>query len=178
MSQTPIREALRVLQADGLVDYRAHQAIVITEPSPEAAEEVYRLRSVLEPLAAELAVPRLGYHELMELERLHQQLGNAVGTGRGAAIAQRNRAWHSAIYEQSGSPLLNDFIRRLWDAFPWRTMWAIPQRAEMSFGQHDVMMEAIRAGDAAAAAELMREHVVSGRDTLLAQLRRERDAAG
>lgn len=166
MSATPIREALRLLQADRLVDYRPHHGVVVTETPPEATAEIYRLRAVLEPLAAELAVQSLSPEHLRELERLHTELAAAVGSGRGKRIADGNAAWHWALYESADSLYLNDFIRRLWEGFPWRTMWALPGRAELSLREHEAMMEAIRKGDAGATAELMREHIQSGEETL------------
>ena len=167
MSATPIREALRLLQADRLVDYRPHHGVVVTETPPEATAEIYRLRTVLEPLAAEQAVRNLSPGRLKELERLHTEHRAAVASGRGKQIADRNAAWHWALYESANSLYLNDFIRRLWEGFPWRTMWALPGRAELSLREHDAMMETVRAGDGAATAELMREHIESGEETLV-----------
>ena len=125
MSPTPIREALRLLQADRLVEYRAHHAIIVTEDSPARAAEVYRLRTVLEPLATELAVVELTPARVSALEQLHRDFVTAVKSGRGRQISDRNAAWHWAIYEGCESTYLADFIRRLWEGFPWRTMWAI-----------------------------------------------------
>jgi DNA-binding GntR family transcriptional regulator len=169
MSPTPVREALRLLQADGLVDYRAHHGIVVSELSPDEIQDLFRLRTVLEPLAVELAVPRLGPDDLARLERLHEQQVAAVAAKRGSAIAQHNSDWHWTIYDAVGSPLLHDFLRRLWEVFPWRTIWALPGRPEQSLAQHEALMAAIRKGDAARASALMREHVASGETTLLEQ---------
>ena len=166
MSPTPIREALRILQADRLVDYRAHREIVVTELSPAQMGEIFRLRGVLEPLAVELAVPSISAEKLAQLERLHRQYAAAASSKRGTAVAKQNSAWHWAIYESSGSPMLNDFIRRLWEAFPWRTIWAVPGRVELSLHQHEDIMEAIRAWDGASAAERMRIHIASGQGML------------
>src|SRR5262245_28498270 len=71
MSATPIREALRLLQADRVVDYRPHHGIVVAELSIGKTEEVYRLRALLEPLAVELAVPKLDDAARAEIESLH-----------------------------------------------------------------------------------------------------------
>lgn len=166
MSATPIREALRLLQADRLVDYRPHHGVVVTETPPEVTAEIYRLRTVLEPLATELAVQTVSAEQLRKLERLHGELEAAVASGRGKRIADRNAAWHWALYESAKSVYLNDFIRRLWEGFPWRTMWALPGRAELSLHEHEAMMEAIAAGDGGAAAELMRRHILSGEEAL------------
>jgi DNA-binding GntR family transcriptional regulator len=170
MSATPIREALRLLQADRLVDYRPHHGVVVTQPSPEVTREIYRIRSLLEPLAAELAVADLPDGRLAELERLHAALASAVSSGRGKRISEVNAAWHWTLYESANSTYLNDFIRRLWEGFAWRTMWAIPGRAEQSLREHEAMMDAIRARDVSATVVRMREHIESGAETLVSRL--------
>jgi DNA-binding GntR family transcriptional regulator len=171
MSPTPIREALRLLQADRLVDYRPHHRIVVAELSADTTEEVYHLRAMLEPLAVELAVPKLSDRDLDRLEGLHER--HARGSRKGTGGADPNRDWHWAIYDASGWQILNDLIRQLWEAFPWRTMWALAGRLDLSLEQHEAVMAAIRKRDAAAAAAAMREHITSGRETLLAHLREQ-----
>ena len=174
MSATPIREALRLLQADHLIDYKPHHGVVVKELPPDATVEIYRIRSVLEPLAAELAVESISEERLAELERLHEALGTAVSAGRGKHIAEINADWHWTLYESAQSTYLNDFIRRLWEGFPWRTMWALAGRAEQSLREHELLMQAIRAGDAAEAAACMRAHIVSGAETLVDGVERRR----
>jgi DNA-binding GntR family transcriptional regulator len=170
MSPTPIREALRLLQADRLIDYRAHHGIVVCELSAETTEEVYGLRALLEPLAVELALTHLTDEDMQELERLHERHRSGRAK-RAIAVSEANRAWHWAIYESSDWPILTDIIRQLWEVFPWRTMWALPGRRPLSLEQHEQIMEAIRARDADLAAERMRVHITSGCETLLEHLR-------
>jgi DNA-binding GntR family transcriptional regulator len=158
MSLTPVREALRVLSADGLVEIRSHRGVVIADTQARH-EEVWGLRARLEPYAVELAVPRLDAASLAELERLHSAC--ARGAARFSSLYGTNRDWHLYLYEAAQQPILLSFIRRLWEVLPWRTVWAIPGRAEKSTREHDVVMRAIRAGDAVAAAEAMREHILS-----------------
>ena len=74
------------------------------------------------------------------------------------------------LYEGAQSPILTDFIRRLWDAFPWRTAWSVPGRATASLNEHEAVMEAIRARDATLTASRLREHILSGKNTLLSQI--------
>ena len=107
MSPTPIREALRLLQADGLVTYRPHQGIVVAELSEPQTAEVIRLRCLLEGSAVELAVASLTPAELRELERLHQRFLGAIEDGRGRDIVAGNEAWHHALYEASGLAALD-----------------------------------------------------------------------
>lgn len=174
MSPTPIREALRLLQADGLVLYHPHQGIVVAESSPEETEDVVRLRCLLEPLAIELTVPSLTPERLQALEELHRKLLDAVDAGHGSAISKSNASWHWAIYDGCGSLHLRKFIRRLWDVYPWRTMWALQGRAEQSAREHERIMEAIAVGDARLAADRLREHIVSAHQSLLNRLESER----
>jgi DNA-binding GntR family transcriptional regulator len=174
MSPTPIREALRLLQADGLVIYRPHQGIVIAEPSPDEIADVVRLRCLLESFAVELAVPVLTPAQLRHLDQLHEKLLAAVAQGRGTELTKCNVAWHWAIYEAAGSAHLKELIRRLWDAYPWRTMWALPGRASESAAEHQAIMDAIAARDGRLAAERLRAHIASGEQLLLDRLERER----
>lgn len=162
MSPTPIREALRLLQADGLVTYRPHQGIVVAELSEPETAEVIRLRCLLEGSAVELAVAALTPARLRELERLHQRFLAAVASDRGKDIVAGNEAWHYVLYDVAGSPLLTEFIRRLWDVYPWRTMWVLPGRTEQSAEEHEAIMQAVRAGDVATAADRMRSHIALG----------------
>jgi DNA-binding GntR family transcriptional regulator len=173
MSPTPIREALRLLQADRLVDYRPHHGIVVAEISLETTQEVYHLRAMLEPLAVELAVPRLTAQQVEGIEHLHERHSSARRAKQGVAVADANSAWHWAIYAASGWPILNDVVRQLWEAFPWRTMWALPGRVTLSRAEHEAVMARIRKRDAAGAAVKMRDHITSGRETLLSHLRQE-----
>ncbi len=170
MSPTPIREALRLLQADGLVEYRPHHGIVVAEVSYALTEETYKLRASLEPMAAEMAVEKMTPARVKELERLHEALTNAVH-GRTTTISNYNRQWHTVLYEGSESPILLDFIRRLWEAFPWRTAWAMPGRAEETAEEHNAIMEAMRAGDGPLTSERLKDHILKGRGALLAQMR-------
>jgi DNA-binding GntR family transcriptional regulator len=167
MSATPIREALRLLQADGLVDYRPHYGIIVAESnSPESIVEIHRIRVLLEPLATELAVSAMTDETLDELERLHRELGEACSSGDGRAFSEINASWHATLYGAGNTTYLRDFISRLWQGFPWLTIWVLPGRPAMTLREHGEIMEAIRRRDGAAAAALMREHIESGQDTV------------
>lgn len=172
MSPTPIREALRVLQADRLVHYRPHRKIVVAEVSIDQVAEIYQLRAELESFATELAVPRLQEGGLDELEAAHAQWIRAAARGRGTKLADTNNHWHWTIYRAAGSTRLEDFIRRLWEAFPWRTQYELPGLRESSIPEHETVMAAVRAGDSALARARMRDHICSGQQSLLTALRR------
>lgn len=177
MSSTPVREALRLLQADGLVDYHPHRGTNVAAASPDPAmEEVYRLRMHLEPYATEIAVGVMSDADLVRLQEAHDALVKASNLRRVSRqrIGQLNVTWHWVIYESTAMPILVELIQRLWDAFPWRTLWAIPDTVDRSTDDHERIMEAFRARDAHAAGERMREHIGRGYEWLIA----ERDGHG
>jgi DNA-binding GntR family transcriptional regulator len=169
MSPTPIREALRQLQADRLVDMRPHHGVVVAEVSDTDTEEIIRLRATLEPLAVERAATRMTPETLVAIDNLHARIRAAVSAGRAATLSKLNAEWHWLIYDACESQLLLEFIRRLWDTFQWRTLWAVPGRSDESVEQHEAILNALRASkprprEAAAA---MRAHVLTAGETLL-----------
>ncbi|AEA26339.1 GntR family transcriptional regulator [Pseudonocardia benzenivorans] len=162
MSPTPIREALRLLQADRLVHYEPHRGVVVARHSPERLSDVYAMRMALEPLATRLAIERMTDDQRGELQTIHESFLAAGRAGRGKRMAQLNSAWHLAIYEAAGSDMLRDFTARLWDVFPWRTNWAVEQRSPDSMREHSEVMAAVLAGDAQAGADAMLAHIQAG----------------
>jgi DNA-binding GntR family transcriptional regulator len=165
ISPTPVREALRVLQADRLVTYQPHRGAVVAAVSDETLAEIFSLRLALEPLAVGIAVARLTNEQLDVLAELHAAVVDA-GEDSSAAFAERNAAWHWFLYDTAGATYLIDFIRRLWDAFPWRTILALERRRLRAVQEHGAIMKAIRAKDGAAAAAAMRKHIETSRVTL------------
>jgi DNA-binding GntR family transcriptional regulator len=170
MSPTPIREALRLLQAEGLIVHHPHRGMAVAEYSPEDAEEVYRLRVLLEPLATEQAVRQAGDEQIAEMRRLHDELAAALADDSRTDAAELNAAWHRAIWTASDSRYLQEFIARLWQAIPMRAVW-LTGRANLSFAQHERVMTAIERRDAAAAAACMREHIEIGALSTVEHLR-------
>jgi DNA-binding GntR family transcriptional regulator len=169
MSPTPIREALRLLEADGLVDYQPHVGIVVARYSPEEIETIYRIRLTLEPIATELAVPALTGTLLEDLERRHEALIKATER-RAPELSAANVAWHWGIYNAAQSALLADFIRRLWERSPLRTFWILADgtyAGDAAAAEHSEIMNSIRAGSADAAAALMHGHIARGQKLML-----------
>lgn len=166
MSSTPVREALRTLEADGLVDYQPHRGATVADNVGDGTsmEEVFRMRLLLEPYALRLATARLTDEEIEKLEQIHssvQRAARSEHTSR-ARISEHNSTWHFFLYAAAGMPLLSEMIERLWDQMPWRTFWTVSATTSVSIEEHDAIMEAIRARDADRAAELMTTHINHG----------------
>lgn len=169
MSPTPIREALRLLEAEGLVTNQPHRGAAVATYDPSNAEELYWLRAILEPVAAARAARTRSDEALPELEALHRQMVEAVGE-HSVELVPLNAAWHRKLYEMANAPALQGLIDQLWAALPVNAMWRSTRAAE-SVAAHGAITEAVAARDAEGAAWLMKRHIRAGAGRALARLR-------
>lgn len=171
MSPTPIREAFRVLQAEGLIVHRPHHGMVVARQSVQDVQEIVDLRAVLEPHALKLAIPKMGGATLDKLEALQAESVATSEQGNVAEAIAINHEWHWLIYRNAGSSRLEDYIQRLWLAFPWRVIPTFPGRIDKAADEHSHIHDAIRNGDTPTAVEGLRQHIVTGADVLIQRLR-------
>jgi DNA-binding GntR family transcriptional regulator len=156
VSPTPVREALRRLEAEGFVVSVLHRGAQVVRREQARLEENFLIRAALEPLAAKLAAERITADDLTELTRLHERLSAADGLDA-AALAELNQAFHLRIYESAASPVLMTLLRLLWSS-----AGETPSRrrgAGESSAQHAAILDALRRGDGEAAAEKTRLHI-------------------
>jgi DNA-binding GntR family transcriptional regulator len=159
MSITPIREAIRVLEADGLVSYEAHKGVWVTDLTSERSRELALLRAHLEGLATSLAVPKMTDRDLRELERLEAVMIAAVRTRDDAALTQANLDWHHCIYAAAETQFVLRQIFRFWIPYGWADIWHDALRVA-ALEQHAEIHAAIVARDAQQAGQLMHEHII------------------
>lgn len=160
VSVTPVREALRILEADGAITYSPHRGATVRDVDAETAADLYRLRAAVESLATQIAVERLTPQRLAAIEQAHTDLREAKAAGKdGTDLSRLNRRFHFTIYE-GGSPLVLDHIRTLWTRFPETvTIWNTSRNATALDRDHAQIIKAIRRSDAEQAAALMSAHV-------------------
>jgi DNA-binding GntR family transcriptional regulator len=156
VSQTPVREAMRRLESEGLVIGDTHRGFTVVEPDDGPVEENFQIRAALESLGASLAARKIDAAGLARLEELNDQM-RAMGEGdpRYAAL---NREFHFTVYEYARSPLLLSLMRLL-----WASLHGGPKVARThaeSARQHDAIVAALRAGDPAAAAAGTYQHIM------------------
>lgn len=159
MSATPIREVVRILEAEGLVENIPYKGTFVHEVSSAEAEELTPIRVALESLAVRQAVPNLTGDDLSKLEKILGRMERAETSGDLAALRRYNFDFHSKIYNACGSEILCELIERVWPRFATDILWAIPDRAKASVDHHRAILDLIRDGDAEAAAEKMAEHI-------------------
>jgi DNA-binding GntR family transcriptional regulator len=181
MSQTPIREAVRQLETEGLLRSEPHRGVTVTELadlSIEEAQDIYFVRMLLEREAARLAADNITDDQCRELTATREAMEDAVASGQQARSRQLHSQWHFQIHQASGSPYLATLCSSAWYRFPWEAVWIVPGRQGSAMEQHREIEAAVLQGDADVAAALMANHVETGRETVLAHLRSHRDGTG
>jgi DNA-binding GntR family transcriptional regulator len=167
-SPTPVREALRRLEAEGLIVLSPHRGVRVAEVEPHEMAELYLIRASLEGLAVEHAAPNMTASHLRTLELVQDRIDAARAGANLKPLRKLNYDFHTRLYRLSNLPRLTRIIDSLWPLFPWDSMWAIPGRADSSAREHRAVLKALRAADGAAAGEAMRVHIEHGAAALVA----------
>ncbi|HEU5035578.1 MAG TPA: GntR family transcriptional regulator [Nocardioides sp.] len=161
VSATPVREALRLLEADGSIQYSQHRGVTVSEMPPEGIHDLYRLRSLAEGLAVELAVERMQPGQLERIIARHDELAATHGRGAPVELSRMNKAFHFSIYE-SGSTVVTNYLTQIWTALPAsKTIWQDEDWAQVLLAEHRQILAAIEAGDAVEAGRRMAAHVMT-----------------
>lgn len=149
VSRVPLREALKILEGEGLVHYVAHRGHVVAPLSFGDLVEVYRIRRLLEPEAVALAVPLLTDVAVRRLEEAAAEVEEACARGDVPAMTVSNRQLHETLIEGCGSPRLVRMIRQLWDATEVYRAVYYRQEAHRAhvLEEHRALLEAARDRD-------------------------------
>jgi len=163
ISPTPLREALRLLESEGTVEYSPHRGATVTRVSEQRMQDLYALRARSEELGTQLCAERCTDTDLAAITELQDRIRRMAGdpTVDHVQLAAWNRELHFLI-AAAGSELIAAQLVPLWGMFPTRrTMWEKPHLVRCFLDDHDVIIRAIAARDAAAAGTAMREHILS-----------------
>jgi len=157
LSRTPVREALRRLEADGIVEHRPRHGAVIRKLSHGELVELYEMRIVLERTAAEMAAKHAAPAEVDALRDLNDLIANSAP----ADAAALNQDFHRGIYLATRNRFLQDATRALNNALMLLgpTTLDDPARIEVVTTQHAKILDAMDARDGPAAAEAAETHL-------------------
>jgi DNA-binding GntR family transcriptional regulator len=158
-SSTPIREALRQLQAEGILEHSPYRGVQVAEVKMEDVREIYMVRAVMESFVTRLAVPYLNSARIAQLRELQAQMRTIVGSGQIKGLRKVNYEFHSLIYEAAALPYSLKIIKNLWAQSPWDALYVLPGRAEKSLDEHDRIIESIAQQDPTAAGLRVQEHI-------------------
>lgn len=168
ISRTPLREALKVLASEGLVDLRPRRGCYVTEISRQDLDDIFPLIAMLEGRCAAEAVKRAKPGDIATLKAIHEQLEAAARDGRIDAFFDSNQQFHKKIQELSGNRWLLSVIQDLRKVLKLSRMHSLSLegRLQQSLDEHRLILAALVAGDAVKAEKLMHDHLLSGREAL------------
>jgi len=163
ISTTPLREALRRLKQEGLVELDAHRDARVRPLDATEARDLLELRRSLDPLAASLAAQRRTDTDLVDVRAALDGL-EALSASPSIAQLESHHRFHAAIHRASHNELLIDVLDGLWvktDRYRRHGLEAgrSDEERDARATEHRMLFEAVRDGDADAAAELMLRHV-------------------
>jgi len=186
VSRTPVREALRKLQAQHLVELVPNKGATVRSLSRDELGEVYALRAELEGFAAELAAPRVGPEELAGLDEAHAAMQRVVAMLEGAppdaaaeseinaGVTRANERFHGLVHAAAGNRRLAGHLAELQRLFPkdyvWRAIRSADEARRINLEEHVEIRDALARGDGAAARRAMSAHVAHAGRVLLAHL--------
>lgn len=163
-SITPVREAIKLLEAEGFILGSSHRGAVVAPFDMDATEEIVDLRVTLECKLALRAMGRLTDEQMQDLRNLQEQLEAAAASGDKDAVRSINYRFHDVLYLAAGLPQTLRFVRTLWARYPFDLINKLDTRIERASSEHREMLGAILSRDESAMLAALRTHIRAGWD--------------
>lgn len=178
LSRTPVREALRLLEAEGLVLSERNRGAVVRPITAKEVVDLYELRARLESMAAERAATRATEDDIAELDQAIAQFQDALPSGTAADLEEirilneANSVFHGALIQIADHARLAHLMARTVDVPLVFQAFRVFNHGERERSNlfHRLIREAVAGGEVQRAGHLMSEHILMGRDSLLAHL--------
>jgi DNA-binding GntR family transcriptional regulator len=175
VSRTPVREALRKLHQDGFVSIQPGRGVRVTTLSPDDLRKIYPIISVLEALAAELAVAHVTSADLQEMRDYQVQMKTAAAANDAYTFLSVNMRFHRVYIMRSENPELRRMIETLKGRIQRFRLISLSQAGRMrtSYRQHQQIMKAFSRRNVRLVWTLVRQHVLDGMQSALVMFERE-----
>jgi DNA-binding GntR family transcriptional regulator len=179
VSRTPIREALRRLHTEGLVDATPYRSVTVREFDVEDIREEYVLRAALEGLAAEMAVKNLTDDDIVQLEEAASSLAECLDAQELDRYLEANHTFHFMLYRLSGSKRLVSTIDMSWKKLNLYRQFAFsqPQGWDEEQNFHQELLDACRRRDAGRARQIVQGSCFDTAKFIIQSLNRATDSA-
>jgi DNA-binding GntR family transcriptional regulator len=168
ISRTPLREALKVLTAEGLLRHEPRRGCFVNEVTEQDLDDIFPVIALLEGRCAFDATQRANIADVQTLELLHQRLQQHADAGRINDYYDTNFAIHEAIIQLANNKWLAQSISDLRKILKLARLQQLhaPGRLQQSLKEHLAVFAALKAGDAGAAEHAMRNHLLQQRQAL------------
>jgi DNA-binding GntR family transcriptional regulator len=174
-SDIPIREAMRMLVRDGLIEMIPYRGARVVQLSPKEIEEGYLIRGHLESLATRTAVGHVTGEHFNQIDRCMREMARAIEEADSLRYAELNREFHAIIFSASPHRRLQDLINNIWDGQSgYQMVFRLStQRQWASYQDHRRIVQALRDGDAEVAAQVALQHKLSAGEALIEALKQD-----
>lgn len=178
VSRVPVRECLRALEAEGLVDVRPYAGATVVQPQLEDADTLFQVRTTLEVELARRAALRSGLERSADVPdqdwwRLRRDIGTVLedgdrllADGEAELLPHYNQRFHALLAQLSQSPSLVGILRQVSGKIEWLFVHSGAYRGNEAWGEHKQIMQAVDAGRAEEAAALMAAHVQTSQESM------------
>jgi len=176
VSRVPVREAMKKLEQDGLVEKTDKRGFVVKIISKEEIDETFGIRAILESYAALLATERVDDGLIRKLDESIETYKQVLTTGDTEKLMQLNTQFHEMIYKASGSQKLYGLINNFRDfIYRYRRMLLNSlDFAMLSLRDHEEMVMAMRKKDKERVEHLVKKHILRGKEIILKEMESER----
>jgi DNA-binding GntR family transcriptional regulator len=160
VSRVPLREALKILEAEGQVSYVAHRGYFVTELSLSDMVEVYRIRELLEAEAVRRAVPLMTTEDVDRLEEAADDVRRAAEGLDVPGMSTTNRRFHFGLISACAMPRLIRILHVLWDSTEvYRSVYFTDDtNKDRVLDEHDELVAAVKSGDVEGALDVLSRH--------------------
>ena len=162
LSITPVREALKLLEAEGYVSGDSYRGARVVPFDASASAEILQLRLMLEAQLVRGAVEKATSEDITELRAIADEFERAFESGDRPTARGVNYCLHRRLYDMAAMPQTLHFVQILWARYPFDLINAVEGRGKDAAKEHDEILRAITDGDVAAAVLAMRRHIESG----------------
>lgn len=165
ISQSAFREALKILEAEGLVKIYRNRGAIVTELSVKEAQEIYDIRSILEVGAVEWAIPHLTPEDFQEARQLISQSATVTDANQWGEL---NWRIHEILYRRADRPQLYNFIRILYNNVEryMRIYFSEGDYRSLAIQEHEKLIAACEQGDTERAKTILRRHILDTSDAI------------
>lgn len=160
VSRVPVREALRALAAEGLVEVRPRHGAIVASLDPASAREMVQIRATLEGLNARLAAEHCTPELASKVADVLAEGNAKLASGETAGLLDLNARFHDLLYAAGANTMLADLMRTLRDRTRMLFVNATEDEIRLTWEEHAAILRAVQAGDAALAALLAERHVI------------------
>jgi DNA-binding GntR family transcriptional regulator len=176
VSRVPVREAVKKLEQDGLVEKTDKRGFVVKIISKEEIDETFGIRALLESYAAFLATEHIDDGLIRKLDESMEAYKHVLEAGDTERLMQLNTQFHEMIYKASGSQKLYELINNFRD-FIYRYRRKLLNNldfARLSLGDHEKMVKAMRQKDQKKVEHLVKKHILRGKEVILKEMESEK----